>query len=93
MTRFLSYCTGNINGTIEEQVNGIFEHIEYRLGLVGLTLEYVVQMDCLFKDIKNIPVIKRHYRTISKEISCLQISPNEICKGRNVVSDRCYCIL
>ncbi len=43
------YCVGNIGGTIEEQVNGAFDHMEKRLKLVGLTLENVVQMDCCFK--------------------------------------------
>ena len=55
---FLGYCVGNVGGTIEEQVNGAFDHMERRLALVGLTLENVVQIDCLFRDIWNIPVME-----------------------------------
>ena len=36
---FLSYCVGNIGGTIEEQINGAFDQMEERLALFGLTLE------------------------------------------------------
>lgn len=53
---YLGYCVGNIGGTIENQINGAFDQMEYRLNLVGLTLENVVQIDCLFRDIWNIPV-------------------------------------
>ena len=59
---FLSYCVGNIGGTIEEQVNGAFDHMEKRLKQVGLTLENVVQMDCLFRDVWNIPVMEKVIR-------------------------------
>ena len=48
---FLSYCVGNIGGTIEEQINGAFDNMEERLAMVGLTLENVVQMDCLFREV------------------------------------------
>ena len=44
---FLNYCVGNVGGTIEEQINGAFDEMEKRLAMVGLTLEHVVQMDCL----------------------------------------------
>jgi enamine deaminase RidA (YjgF/YER057c/UK114 family) len=56
---FLSYCVGNIGGTIEEQINGAFDQMEQRLAMVGLTLEHVVQMDCLFRDVYNIPVMEK----------------------------------
>ena len=56
---FLSYCVGNIGGTMEEQVNGAFDQMEKRLALVGLTLENVVHMDCLFRDVWNIPVMEK----------------------------------
>ena len=55
---FLNYCVGNVGGTIEEQINGAFDEMEKRLALFGLTLENVVQMDCLFRDIWNIPVME-----------------------------------
>ena len=56
---FLSYCVGNIGGTIEEQIKGAFDHMEQRLAMVGLTLENVVQMDCLFRDVYNIPTMEK----------------------------------
>ncbi len=56
---FLGYCVGNVGGTIEEQINGAFDDMERRLALVGLTLEHVVQMDCLFRDVWNIPVMEK----------------------------------
>ena len=59
---FIGYCAGNVGGTIEEQVNGAFDQMEARLALVGLTLENVVQMDCLFRDVWNIPVMERVIR-------------------------------
>ncbi len=59
---YLSYCVGNVGGTIEEQINGAFDQMEARLALVGLTLESVVQMDCLFRDVWNIPVMEEIIR-------------------------------
>ena len=56
---FLCYCVGNIGGTIEEQINGAFDDMERKLALVGLTLDNVVQMDCLFRDVWNIPVMEK----------------------------------
>ena len=56
---FLNYCVGNVGGSIEQQVNGAFDEMEKRLALVGLTLENVVQMDCLFRDIWDIPVMEK----------------------------------
>ena len=59
---FLGYCVGNIGGTIEEQINGAFDDMERKLALVGLTLENVVQMDCLFRDVGNIPMMEKVIR-------------------------------
>ena len=36
--------------------NSVISEMERRPALVGLTLENVVQMDCLFRDVRNIPV-------------------------------------
>ena len=58
---FLNYCAGNVGGTVEEQINGAFDEMERRLALAGLTLENVVQMDCLFRDVWNIPVMDGRY--------------------------------
>lgn len=59
---FLGYCVGNIGGTVEQQVNGAFDDMERKLALVGLTLENVVQMDCLFRDVWNIPTMEKVIR-------------------------------
>lgn len=56
---FLNYCVRNIGGTVEQQVNGAFDEMEERLALEGLTLENVVQMNCLFKNIWDIPVMEK----------------------------------
>lgn len=56
---FLNYCVRNIGGTIEQQINGAFDEMEERLALVGLTLENVVQMNCLFRNIWDIPVMEK----------------------------------
>lgn len=56
---FIGYCVGNIGGTIEEQINGAFDNMVRRLALIGLTLDNVVQMDCLFRDVWNIPVMEK----------------------------------
>ena len=56
---FLNYCVGNVGKSIEEQINGAIDQMEARLKMVGLSLENVVQMDCLFRDIWNIPVMEK----------------------------------
>ncbi|MFR4352580.1 MAG: RidA family protein [Roseburia sp.] len=56
---FLSYCVGNIGQPIEAQINGAIDHMERRLKLVGLSLDNVVQMDCLFRDVWNIPIMEK----------------------------------
>lgn len=56
---FLGYCAGNSGGSIEEQVNSAFDVMEKRLAMAGMTLENVVQMDCLFKNIWDIPVMEK----------------------------------
>lgn len=43
----------NVRGTIEEQINGVFDNMEERLALVGLTLESVVQMEFAHKGGKD----------------------------------------
>lgn len=55
---FIGYCVGNIGQSIENQINGAFDHLTERLQSIGLTLESVVKMDCLFRDVWNIPVME-----------------------------------
>lgn len=56
---FISYCVGNIGQSIENQINGAFDHLNKRLESIGLTLESVVKIDCLFRDVWNIPVMEK----------------------------------
>ena len=56
---FVGYCVGNIGQPIEEQINGAFEHLTSRLKAIGLTLESVVKMDAMFRDIWDIPVMEK----------------------------------
>lgn len=55
----MNFCTGNIGQPIEDQINGAFDEMERRLGLVGLSLEAVVKMDCLFRDVWNLPILEK----------------------------------
>lgn len=55
---FLNYCVGNVGQPIEAQINGAIDQMEQRLKLVGLGLENVVQIDCLFRDVWNIPIME-----------------------------------
>jgi enamine deaminase RidA (YjgF/YER057c/UK114 family) len=59
---FVGYCVGNIGQPIEEQVNGALDHLCRRLELAGLTLESVVQVDALFRDVWNIPVMEKVFK-------------------------------
>ena len=47
------------NKELTEQINGAFDEMEERLKMAGLTLENVVQMNCLFKNIRDIPVMEK----------------------------------
>ena len=51
---FVGYCMGNEGKTIEEQIHGAIDTLEKRLQMADLTLESVIKMDCLFKDINDL---------------------------------------
>lgn len=51
---YVSYCMKNEGQPIQAQINGAFDVLSDRLQSAGLTLEAVVQMDCLFKDISDL---------------------------------------
>ena len=51
---YISYCMKNEGQSIENQINGAFDVLSERLEMIGLSLKYVVQMDCLFRDIKDL---------------------------------------
>ena len=51
---FVSYCMQNEGQSIESQINGAFDVLSERLAAIGLTLDSVVKMDCLFADIADL---------------------------------------
>jgi enamine deaminase RidA (YjgF/YER057c/UK114 family) len=59
---FINYCVGNIGQPVENQINGAIDHLEKRLVSVGLTLDSVVKLDCLFRDIWNIPIMEKVFK-------------------------------
>ena len=59
---FTSYCVGNIGKPIENQINGALDHLQERLESIGLTLESVVKLDCLFRDVWDIPVMEKIFK-------------------------------
>ena len=59
---FLSYCVGKYGVSIEEHIGGAFDDMERRLKFFGLSLENVVQMDCLFRDVWKSPLWRKSSR-------------------------------
>ncbi|MDC7240891.1 MAG: RidA family protein [Spirochaetales bacterium] len=59
---FLNYCVGNIGRSVEEQVEGALDHMEDRLKELGMTLENVVKVDALFRDVWNIPIMEKVFK-------------------------------
>ena len=64
-TVYVGYCMGCEGGPIEAQIDGAFTTLEQRLAKVGLGLDSVVKMDCLFRDINDLmylpDIIKRRF--------------------------------
>lgn len=56
---YISYCMKNEGKSIEDQINGAFDVLSDRLKTINLTLDSVVQMDCLFKDIHDLPYMEK----------------------------------
>lgn len=56
---FVGYCMGNEGKSIEEQIHGAIDVLEKRLKMAGLTLESVVKMDCLFKNIEDLNILPK----------------------------------
>ena len=56
---YLNYCVVNVWQSVEAQINGAIDQMEERLHMVGLKLENVVQIDCLFRDVWNIPIMEK----------------------------------
>ena len=59
---FLNFCVGNVGGSVEQQVHGALDNMAARLSMVGLTLDAVVKVDVLLRDVWNIPVMERVFK-------------------------------
>ncbi|GIP29395.1 hypothetical protein J23TS9_45250 [Paenibacillus sp. J23TS9] len=59
---FLSFCVGNVGGTVGEQVEGALDNMSDRLKQVNLTLESVVKVDVMLRDVWDIPVMEEVFR-------------------------------
>ena len=59
---FLTRCVGDPDGTLEDQVNGAFDDMERRLAAVGLAADSVVRLDCVFRDLGDVPAAARAMR-------------------------------
>jgi len=55
----IGHCCRNIDQPVENQIIGAIDQLCERLALVGLTLDSVVQIDALFRDIYQIPVMEK----------------------------------
>jgi 2-iminobutanoate/2-iminopropanoate deaminase len=54
---FIGYCMRNEGESVTSQMNGAFDVLEERLKTVGLSLDSVVKMDCLFKNINDLEML------------------------------------
>lgn len=59
---YLTFCVGNVGGTVEEQVHGALDNMEARLKLMGLTLSSVVKVDVLMRDPWDIPSMEKVFK-------------------------------
>ena len=56
---FVGHCCRNADQTLENQIIGALDQLSERLSLVGLTLESVVQITAMFRDVYQIPVMEK----------------------------------
>ncbi len=59
---YLSFCVGNVGDSFRDQVNGAIDNLEQRLQSVGLTLDAVVKIDVLLRDVWNIPFMEEVFK-------------------------------
>ena len=59
---FLTFCVGNVGGSVKEQVEGALDNMSDRLKLVNLTLADVVQVNVLLRDPWDIPVMEEVFK-------------------------------
>ena len=54
---FIGYCMRNEGESATAQMNGAFDVLEERLETIGLSLDSVVKMDCLFRNINDLELL------------------------------------
>lgn len=59
---FLNFCVGNIGQSVEMQVEGALDQMNQFLGEIDLTLESVVQVNVLLRDVWNIPIMEEVFK-------------------------------
>ena len=59
---FLTFCVGNVGKSVEEQVEGALDNMAERLKMVHLTLDDVVKVDILLRDVWNIPIMEKVFK-------------------------------
>lgn len=59
---FLNFCVGNVGESVERQVEGALDHMSARLAKAGLTLDAVVKVDVLLRDVWDIPVMEEVFK-------------------------------
>ncbi|MCL2462832.1 MAG: Rid family hydrolase [Defluviitaleaceae bacterium] len=59
---FIGHCCRNQGQSLENQIIGALDQLNERLSLTGLTLESVVQIDALFRDVHQIPVMEKVFK-------------------------------
>jgi enamine deaminase RidA (YjgF/YER057c/UK114 family) len=58
----LPFCEGNVGQSNETQVNGALDDMCRRLDIVDLSLESVVKVDVMMKDLCNIPIMEKVFK-------------------------------
>ncbi len=59
---FLSFCVGNVGKSVERQIEGALDNMAERLKIAGLTLDSVVKLDVLLRDVWDIPIMERVFK-------------------------------
>jgi 2-iminobutanoate/2-iminopropanoate deaminase len=59
---FLSFCVGNVGQSIEMQIEGALDNMSERLEKLNLTLDSVVKIDVLLRDVWDIPVMEEIFK-------------------------------
>ena len=59
---FVGHCCRNQGQPLAAQIEGALDQLNERLALAGLTLESVVQIDAMFRDVRQIPVMEEIFQ-------------------------------